>query len=202
MHRIGRFLFLVKMFLSWLSWQRSHSLALSCTRIFLAQLSVMEYHEVVSKILGLLQTNHCWHETFQHEAVRTSEEAAKTRPGYTLHQGAKAMIVRVKNPQPRFVMLVLPADLRFDNAKVKSFLGAKDLRFASEQEIGELTGGVQPGAVPPFGNLFGLEIVADPALFENEKIVFNAGDRCFSIAMRSEDYRRLSNPQITPFSRA
>ena len=162
----------------------------------------MEYHEVVSKILNLLKTNNCWHETFQHDPVRTSEEAAKTRPGYTLHQGAKAMIVRVKTPQPKFAMLVLPADLRFDNGKVKAFLGAKDLRFASEQEIGELTGGVQPGAVPPFGNLFGLDIIADPALFENEKIVFNAGDRRFSVAMKSEDYKRLANPQVASFSQA
>jgi len=162
----------------------------------------MEYNEVVSRILTLLKTNNCWHETFQHEAVRTSEEAARTRPGYTLHQGAKAMIVRVKNPQPKFVMLVLPADLRFDNSKVKSFLGAKDLRFASEEEIGEITGGVQPGAVPPFGNLFVLEVVADPALFENDKIVFNAGDRCFSVAMNSEDYKRLVVPQVTSFTRA
>lgn len=168
----------------------------------LRAIAAMAYHEVVSKILNLLQTNNCWHETFQHEPVRTSEEAARTRPGYTLHQCAKAMIVRVKTPQPKFVMLVLPADLRFDNAKVKSFLSAKDLRFATEQEIGELTGGVQPGAVPPFGNLFGLEVIADPALFENEKIVFNAGDRCFSVAMKSEDYRRLVTPQITSFSRA
>lgn len=162
----------------------------------------MEYHASVDKVLKLLQTNNCWHETFQHEAVRTSEEAAKTRPGYTLHQGAKAMIVRIKNPDRRFVMLVLPADLRFDNTKVKSFLGTKDLRFATEQEIGELTGGVQPGAVPPFGNLFGLDVVVDPGLFENEKIVFNAGDRCFSVAMRSEDYKRLVNPQVTSFARA
>lgn len=162
----------------------------------------MEYHEVVSKILTLLTTKNCWHETFQHEAVRTSEEAARTRPGYTLHQGAKAMIVRIKIPQPKFVMLVLPADLRFDNTKVKSFLGAKDLRFASEEEIAELTGGVQPGAVPPFGNFFGLEVVADPGLFENEKIVFNAGDRCFSVAMKSEDYKQLVAPQITSFARA
>jgi prolyl-tRNA editing enzyme YbaK/EbsC (Cys-tRNA(Pro) deacylase) len=85
---------------------------------------------------------------------------------------------------------------------VKSLLGAKDLRFASEQEIGELTRGVQPGAVPPFGNLFELDIVADPALFENKKIVFNAGDRCFSVAMKSEDYKRLANPRIASFSRA
>jgi Ala-tRNA(Pro) deacylase len=162
----------------------------------------MEYHEAVTKVLSLLQANNCWHETFQHEPVRTSEEAARTRPGYTLHQGAKAMIVRIKNPDSKFVMLVLPADLRFDNAKVKSFLATKDLRFATEQEIGELTGGVQPGAVPPFGNLFGLDVVADPGLFENENIVFNAGDRCFSVAMRSEDFRRLVNPQVTSFARA
>ena len=162
----------------------------------------MEYHGSVDKVLKLLQANNCWHETFQHEAVRTSEEAAKTRPGYTLHQGAKAMIVRIKNPDRKFVMLVLPADLRFDNTKVKSFLATKDLRFATEQEIGELTGGVQPGAVPPFGNLFGLDVVVDPGLFENEKIVFNAGDRCFSVAMRSEDYKRLVNPQVTSFARA
>ncbi len=161
----------------------------------------MKYHDVVSRILNLLQTNNCWHESFQHEPVRTSEEAARTRPGYTLHQGAKAMIVRVKTPQPKFVMLVIPADLRFDNARVKSFLNAKDLRFATEQEIGELTGGVQPGAVPPFGNLFGLEVIADPALFENEKIVFNAGDRRFSVAIKPEDYRRLANPQVTSFAR-
>lgn len=161
----------------------------------------MQFHDVVSRIVALLKASGCWHETFQHEAVRTSEEAAKTRPGYTLHQGAKAMIVRVKNPLPKFVTLVLPADLRFDNVKVKSLLGAKDLRFASEAEIGELTGGVQPGAVPPFGNLFGLEVVADPSLFESEKIVFNAGDRSFSVAMKSEDYKRLVAPQVTSFAR-
>ena len=162
----------------------------------------MSYHEVVAKVLGLLEPNHCWHETFEHEPVRTSEEAAKTRPGYTLHQGAKAMIVRVKTPESRFVMLVLPADLRFDNAKVKAFLSAKDLRFATEQEIGELTGGVQPGAVPPFGNLFGLDVIADPGLFENEKIVFNAGDRQFSVAMKSEDYKRIVEPKVCSFARS
>jgi Ala-tRNA(Pro) deacylase len=161
----------------------------------------MTYHETVAKIITLLQANNCWHETFEHEPVRTSEEASRTRPGYTLHQGAKAMIVRIKSMQSRFFMLVLPADLRFDNAKVKALLEAKDVRFASEQEISELTGGVQPGAVPPFGNLFGLDVMADPALFENEKIVFNAGDRCFSLAMMAADYKRLVNPLVSSFAR-
>ena len=157
----------------------------------------------VSRILKLLKANNCWLETFQHEPVRTSEEAAKTRPGYTLHQGAKAMIVRVKRSEfdKRFVMLVLPADLRFDNAKVKTLLSAKDIRFATEQEVAALTNGIQSGAVPPFGNLFNLEVIADPALFENQKIVFNAGDRTFSIAMKSADYGQIVQPQVSSITR-
>jgi prolyl-tRNA editing enzyme YbaK/EbsC (Cys-tRNA(Pro) deacylase) len=161
----------------------------------------MTYHEVVSRILDSLKQNNCWFETFEHEPVRTSEEAAKTRPGYTLHQGAKAMIVKAKGAQSRFVMLVLPADLKFDNSKVKVLLKSKDIQFASEPEVLELTGGVQPGAVPPFGNLFQLDVIADPELFRNEKIVFNAGDRRFSVAMRAEDYKRIVHAQIASIAR-
>ena len=159
----------------------------------------MEYHPTVARILELLSTNSCWCETFEHEAVRTSEEAARTRPGYTLHQGAKALVVKAKRSgaDRAFVMLVYPADMRFDNNKVKALLGAKDVRFASEAEVAELTGGILPGAVPPFGNLFQLPVIADPALFQNDRIVFNAGDRCFSIAMKSADYEKVVNPQIS-----
>jgi Ala-tRNA(Pro) deacylase len=94
------------------------------------------------------------------------------------------------------VVLVFPADLRFDKEKVKTLFGARDVRFATESEVTSLTGGVQVGGVPPFGNLFGLEVVADPKLFENERIVFNAGDRRFSVAMRSADYDKLVNPMV------
>lgn len=163
----------------------------------------MSYHPAAARILDLLKDNEVWFETFEHEPVRTSEEAARTRPGYTLHQGAKALVVRIKRSESdkRFVMLVFPADLRFDNAKVKALFDAKDVRFASEDEVAQLTGGVQPGAVPPFGNLFGLHVVADPDIFQNEKIVFNAGDRCFSVAMKSADYRTIVVPQVSDIVR-
>ena len=49
-------------------------------------------------------------------------------------------------------MLVLPADLRFDNKKVKVYYQSSDVRFATEQEVFEISGGVQIGAVPRFGN--------------------------------------------------
>jgi prolyl-tRNA editing enzyme YbaK/EbsC (Cys-tRNA(Pro) deacylase) len=156
------------------------------------------YHPVTAQIVSLLQTHQCWHETFTHEAVRTSEEAARTRPGYSLQQGAKAIIVRIKksNQDKSFVMLVFPADRAFDSRKVKTYFQAKDIRFATEDEVAELTNGVQVGGVPPFGNLFGLPVYAAPELFDQEKIVFNAGDRRFSVAMTSADYRTLVQPVV------
>lgn len=158
----------------------------------------MEYHPVVNKILELLKENQFWYETFEHEPVRTSEEAAKIRTGYSLEQGAKTLIVRVKKSETdkRFVMLVVPGNLRFDAQKVKQTFGAKDIRFASEVEVEQITGGVKPGGVPPFGNLFNLDVVVDPTLLRNEKIVFNAGDKRFSTAMKSEDYLDLVKPKV------
>lgn len=158
----------------------------------------MKYHLTVKKILKILKDNNFWFETFEHEAVRTSEEAAKIRLGYSLRQGAKAIIVRIKESGNKkyFSMIVIPGDKRFDTDKVKRLLKAKDIRFATEVEVSEITNGIEPGGVPPFGNLFGLDILVDPSLFDNEKIIFNAGDRRFSIAMESRDYKILVKPKI------
>ena len=162
----------------------------------------MNYHPVVNQITELLTRSVCWFETFIHEPVTTSEEAAKTRPGYTLSQGAKALIVKIekRNKETEFSMLVLPAHLKLDSKKVKRALDIKSLRFASEEEISTITNGVQRGAIPPFGTLFGIKVYVDPSLFLNEKIVFNAGDRRFSLAMKSEDYRTIVNPEILDIS--
>ena len=158
-------------------------------------------HPVTQRIVDLLTADGCWYETFQHASVRTSEEAAATRPGYSLRQGAKAIILRVKRSQRDkfFVMLVFPADRKFDSKAVKAHFKARDIRFASAAEVSALTDGVQPGGVPPFGNLFELPLYAAPALFAQERIVFNAGDRRFSLALRAVDYRRLARPLLFDF---
>jgi Ala-tRNA(Pro) deacylase len=155
----------------------------------------MPYHPVVKKITDLLTEHSVPFRTFEHAPVRTSEEAAALRPEFSMHQGAKALIVRAKKEgEPFFVMLVFPADLKFDSKKVKALLGAKSVSFATEEEVGRLTDGVQIGGVPPFGNLFGLPVYADELLFGNTEIVFNAGDRSFSVALASADYRDLVQP--------
>jgi Ala-tRNA(Pro) deacylase len=158
----------------------------------------MNRHPITKTIENLLKQNNYWFKSFEHEPVRTSIEAAQMRPGFTLHQGAKAMIVRVKKTgaEKNYAMLVFPADQRFNTDKVKVLLKAKDVRFATEEEVLRITDGVRLGAIPPFGNLFGLDVIADETLFSNEDIVFNAGDNSFSIAMKSKDYKALAKPQI------
>lgn len=156
----------------------------------------MSYHPVVNKIISILNEKNIEFETFEHEPVRTSQEAASIRPGYTQSQGAKALIVRAKisNTDKQFVMVVVPGDKKFDSKKLRAALSAKDIRFATESEVGEITGGVLPGGVPPFGNLFGLQTYVDHGLYQNQKIIFNAGDKRFSIAMNLGDYDRIVKP--------
>ena len=160
------------------------------------------YHPTVEKIKALLDVHGCVYQTFEHAAVRTSEEAAALRPEYTIHQGAKALIVQIKQKgvppelERLFVQLVVPGDAKFDTKKVRAVLNAKDTRFATEAEVIKLTDGVVPGGVPPFGNVFGLPVYVDTTLLENEEIIFNAGDRSYSIVMKSADYLRVVQPTV------
>lgn len=156
------------------------------------------YHPVTGQIFALLDGGGYWYETFEHEPVRTSEEAAQVRTGYTLAQGPKALILNVRNTEAdrRFVMVVLSGDQKFNSEKVREILQCKRVRFATEEEVADLTGGVQVGGVPPLGNLFNLPTYVDSGLFHHEKIIFNAGDRRFSVGMLSKDYQVIVNPTI------
>ena len=163
----------------------------------------MSYHEIVKTIQIFLSQQGCQFKIFEHEPVRTSEEAARVRSGYSLAQGAKAIIVKFKisDQGKQFAMLVLPGDKKFDDRKVKQCFKTKDLRFATGEEIKTITHGVLPGGIPPLGNLFDLAVIADESLFDNEEIIFNAGDRSISIAMKSSDYRTAVNPIIADIAR-
>jgi prolyl-tRNA editing enzyme YbaK/EbsC (Cys-tRNA(Pro) deacylase) len=158
----------------------------------------MAYHPLTEKIKKILTDRGCEFETFEHEPVRTSEEASKVRTGYTIEQGAKALITKVKKTGEGkiFVMFVIQASKRFDTAKIKEQFGLSDIRFATEEEVSKLTDGVLPGGVPPFGNLFGLPVYVDHGLLTQKRIVFNAGDRSFSIGMKTEDYIAIVGPII------
>jgi len=127
----------------------------------------------------------------RHAPVYTSEEAARIR-GVPLCSGAKALVVKAGEA---FCLLVVPADRKLDSKKARSALGVKALRFASREEVEQLTG-LQPGSIPPFGSLFGLATSCDSALAGNPSINFNAGDHSISLSMSYADYLAAEQPRL------
>jgi Ala-tRNA(Pro) deacylase len=133
----------------------------------------------------------------EHAPVFTSEEAARVR-GTPIEAGAKALVLRAEE---QTVHVVLPGHRRVDNALLRAILGTRTLRFATPEELLTLTG-CTPGAVPPFGNLFGLTVLVDEELAHREDIAFNAGSHTVSIVMRCADFLRLSGASVHRLSRA
>ena len=133
----------------------------------------------------------------EHAPVFTSEEASRVR-GTPIEAGAKALVLQAED---QVVHVVLPGHRRVDNARLRAVLGTRTLRFATPEELLALTGCV-PGAVPPFGNLFGLPVLVDEELAQREEIAFNAGGNAVSIVMRCDDFLQLSEARVCRISRA
>ena len=131
-----------------------------------------------------------------HEVTKTSEESAKAR-GEDISIGRKALVLKTGDT---FSIFVLSAARKLDSAAVKKFLKIKKTRFASKDELFELTG-LKPGSVPPFGRpIIDLKLYVDNSITENEKIAFNAGSLTDSVIMKTEDYLKLASPVIFDFS--
>jgi Ala-tRNA(Pro) deacylase len=144
---------------------------------------------ILDRLRNLLQFANVAFQESHHAPVFTSEAAAAVR-GALLASGAKALVVKAGDA---FVLLVIPADRKLDSKQAKQSLQAKDLRFATKDELLALTS-LQPGAVPPFGSLFGLTTYVDPNLAMQPRINFNAGDHGVSICMSWEDYLQVERP--------
>ncbi|MBI4065324.1 aspartate--tRNA ligase [Candidatus Gottesmanbacteria bacterium] len=152
--------------------------------------------DVYTQIVELLKSQNISFTPYKHEAVFTSEEAAKVR-GTDIHQGAKALVMFAdKNP----LMIVLPADQKADTKMLKDLYKIRDLRMATVVEVESLTG-THIGAVPPFGNLFDLPVYMDEGLRDNKEIAFNAGLHTKSIKMKEADYEATVKPTVGHFSK-
>lgn len=150
---------------------------------------------VFDRVCGLLQGKGIAFDVLRHAPVYTSEEAAAVR-GTPLGSGAKALVCKADD---RFVMIVLPADRKLASKAVRKNAGVKSLRFASREEVEQLTG-LAPGSIPPFGSLFGLPTWCDQRLSEHAKINFNAGDHSLSVSMTHADYLTAEQPQLGEYA--
>ena len=147
---------------------------------------------VYEKIIQLLQNNKIEYQALEHEPTPTCADAARVR-GTSLDQGAKALVCFAdKKP----ILVVLPCSRKLDPKLFKKLYTIHDLRFATPDEVTQLTG-LQIGAIPPLGNLFNLPTYVDQTLSAESQIAFNAGDRTKSVIMLYSDYASLNQAQDT-----
>ncbi len=98
------------------------------------------------------------------------------------------------------VMLALRATDRVDLHKLAAVLGVSEARLAEEREFGALFPDCELGAMPPFGNLYGVPVYVDAALAEDETIVFQAGTHTDTMSLKYADFARLVQPAVADFA--
>lgn len=150
----------------------------------------------VKKLKDFLNDHKVKYVTIKHSTAYTTQEIAASAhiPGKEM---AKTVIIKVDG---KMAMAVLPASNKIDFALLKKSIGAKNIQLASEQEFEYTFPQCDVGAMPPFGNLYDMEVYVAESLTEDEEIAFNAGSHSELMKVAYKDFERLVNPKIVKFS--
>jgi Ala-tRNA(Pro) deacylase len=150
----------------------------------------------IHDIVRYLKHNGIPFEIIPHEPAFTTREIASAVrvPDKEL---AKTLVVQVDG---KFWMAVLRGDQRLNERLLKRTFGAHTVHLAHEEDLSSLFPDCEVGAMPPFGNLYGLPVIVEKELSEDEDIVFNACKHTESIRMKYRDYEQLVQPLIGHFS--
>lgn len=147
-------------------------------------------------IKEFLDQNDVKYVSIKHSKAYTAQEIAASAH---IHgkKIAKTVILKVDG---KLIFAVLPASYKVDFELLKEALGSDDIRLANEQEFKDKCPGCEVGAMPPMGNLFGMETYVAASLVEDEEIAFNAGNHTELIRMRYVDFENIVKPKILRFS--
>ncbi len=150
----------------------------------------------VKKLTEFLDSQKVKYVTTSHSAAYTAQEIAASAhiSGYQL---AKAVMVKLDDG---VAMAVVPASYKVDLDRLKNAAGAKRVSLASEQEFRGMFPECELGAMPPFGNLYGVDVFVDQSLTKDEEIAFNAGSHTELIKMSYKDFERLAKPRVAKFA--
>ena len=113
------------------------------------------------------------------------------------HQLAKVVIVKLDD---EMAMAVLPADTKVVLQDLRDLTGHDNIQFATEEEFKSRFPDCDPGAMPPFGNLYSMDVYVAETLADNEQIAFNAGSHMEVVRLAYADFERLAHPKVLSFS--
>jgi Ala-tRNA(Pro) deacylase len=150
----------------------------------------------VKKLKKFLDDNHIEYVTIQHSQAFTSPRIAASAhiSGKEL---AKTVMVKVDG---EMAMAVLPSNFQVDFDQLKKTTKAENVELAGEEEFKYLFPECELGAMPPFGNLWNMDVYVAETLAEDEMICFNAGSHTELIQLSYKDFIRLVKPSIIKFS--
>jgi len=109
---------------------------------------------------------------------------------------AKTVMVKLDG---KLAMAVLPADRKIDFQLLKDATGAGQVELAHEQEFRDRFPDCEVGAMPPFGNLYGMDVYVEEALSWDDVIGFNAGSHSEIVKLAYRDYENLVHPKVLHF---
>ncbi len=145
-----------------------------------------------TKLKRFLDENEVPYESIRHFVAYTAQETAASAHirGREL---AKTVMVKIDG---RMAMAVLPATRRLDLDRLVHAAGAGQAALSTEREFSQMFSDCEPGAMPPFGNLYGMDVYVDTHLAQDEHIAFNAGTHEELIQISYCDFERLVGPTV------
>jgi Ala-tRNA(Pro) deacylase len=152
----------------------------------------------IEKLKAYLDSHQIKYIVLRHSPAYTAQEiaAASHIPGREI---AKTVMLRVDG---KLAMAVLPASEHVDLAQFQDAIHAGKVALAHEHEFKDQFPDCEVGAMPPFGNLYGMEVYVADSLREDEEIAFNAGSHTELIRMPYETFEQLVKPKVVRFSTA
>ena len=146
--------------------------------------------EIPKRLIDCLNESKVHYEILHHPEAVTAQRIAQVEHVKGRHH---AKVVMLKSGD-QHLMMVLPADHQIDLEKVEKVIG-KVVSLDKEQEFKSVFSDCAIGAMPPFGNLYGLPTYVDEHLAEQDYVVFEAGTHTDAIKMSYRDYEKIVKPE-------
>jgi Ala-tRNA(Pro) deacylase len=147
---------------------------------------------ILKKLKALLDEAKIPYEVYNHALAYTAQEIA-AKQHFSGNEMAKVVMIEADD---RLVMGVVRGNDKVNTHLVEESLAVRKARLATEDEFIARFPECEIGAMPPFGNLFGLKVYVDPALAKDEYIFFNAGNHVQTVHMKYQDFAKLVQPEV------
>lgn len=145
-----------------------------------------------TKVHTLLDDHGISYESHEHPRVVSAQRLAASEhvSGWEV---AKPVLLSVGD---KLAMVVVPAAVHVDLAKVSRVFGGNEVRLATEEEFAATFPDCELGAEPPFGNLYGVPVFLDEKLRARSEIVCRDGTHTEAITLKVADYVKVVQPEI------